>query len=144
MQYENNQSKFIAVINPQIEFPQLMNALGHITAGIMAKANNSDEMEFLKYEFEANWAEPSAIALYPFIILKAKNNNQLKTLHLTVNEAGILHNVFTDSMLGSSATEQMEQTKNTKTDDLTYFCIVLFGNSETLTPLTKKFSLFKG
>jgi hypothetical protein len=31
--YADNQYKFVAVLNPKIEIPQLLNALGHITAG---------------------------------------------------------------------------------------------------------------
>jgi hypothetical protein len=76
--------------------------------------------------------------------LKAKNNNQLKTLHQAVNELGIIHNVFTDSMLGASAEEQVSNTKNTAMDGLTYFSIVMFGKADVLAPLTKKFSLFNG
>lgn len=142
--YADNQHKFVAVVNPKIEIPKLMNGLGHITAGLMAQANNQEEMQFLKYEFQADWTTPSLISLYPYIVLKAKNSNQLRTLHQAANEAGILHNVFTDSMLGASAIEQMTNTKNTHTKDLNYFCVALFGASDRLTTLTRKFSLFKG
>ena len=93
--YIDNQYKFVAVVNPKIEIPKLMNALGHITAGLMAQANNQEKMQFLKYEFQADWTTPSLISLYPYIVLKAKNSNQLRTLHRAANEAGILHNVFT-------------------------------------------------
>lgn len=141
--YEDNQYKFVAVLNPKIEIAQLMNALGHITAGLIVKANKLKEMQFFKYEFQADWASPSTLSLYPFIILKAKNNNQLKTLHQAANEIGILHNVFTDSMLASSAIEQLENTKNTKTEDLIYLGVVLFGSTEKLETLTRKFSIFK-
>lgn len=53
-----------------------------------------------------------------------------------------MHNVFTDSMLADSAMTQMEQTKTTNPEKLTYFGVVLFGNSEQLATLTRKFSLF--
>lgn len=142
--YADNQFKFIAVINPKIEMPKIMNALGHITAGLVAKYQKFEDMQFLKYEFEADSTTPSLLSLYPFIILTAKNNNQLKTLHQVANEAGIIHNVFADSMLGASALEQMQNTKTAKTNDLTYFGVILFGSDEKLTPLTRKFSLFKG
>ncbi|AFY78291.1 Protein of unknown function (DUF2000) [Pleurocapsa sp. PCC 7327] len=140
--YTNNESKFVAVLNPKIETPKLMNALGHIAAGLVAKADNLDEMKFLRYKFKADWSAPTALSFYPFIILKAKNSHQLKTLHQAANEKGILHNVFTDSMLAHSAIDQMEQTKITNPEDLTYFGVVLFGNSEQLATLTRKFSLF--
>ena len=142
--YADNQYKFVAVVNSKVEIPRLMNGLGHTTAGLMAKANNLNEMEFLKYEFQVDWTTPSLISLYPYIILKAKNSNQLRTLHKAANEAGILHNVFTDSMLAASASEQIENTQNTNAEDLNYFCVALFGASERLTTLTRKFSLFKG
>lgn len=141
--YADNQFKFIALLNSKIETPLLMNALGHMTAGLVAKCMNLDDMQFLKYEFEADQTTPSMLSLYPYIVLSAKNNNQLKTLHQSVNEAGILHNVFTDSMLGASAVEQMNNTKRIKTDDLTYFGIALFGAADQLATLTRKFSLFK-
>lgn len=141
--YADNQYKFIAVINPKIEMPKLLNSLGHITAGLVAKCTDLEDMQFLKYEFEATWATPSLISLYPFIILSAKTNNQLKTLHQAANEAGILHNVFTDSMLGASSVEQIQNTQNTKTDELIYFSVVLFGPAAHLATLTRKFSLFK-
>lgn len=142
--YTDNQHKFVAVVNPKIEIPKLMNGLGHITAGLMAQANNQEEMQFLKYEFQADWTTPSLISLYPYIVLKAKNSNQLRTLHRAANEAGILHNVFTDSMLGASADEQMANTKNTDTENLNYFCVALFGASDRLATMTRKFSLFRG
>jgi hypothetical protein len=141
--YTDNEFKFMAILNSKVEIPQLLNALGHITAGIVAKSAKIEEMQFLKYEFSAQEIIPSVISRYPFIILSAKNNNQLKTLHQAVNEAGILHNVFTDSMLGISAIEQIDNTKNQPIENLTYFGIVLFGEADQLTALTRKFSLFK-
>ncbi|NBD31405.1 MAG: DUF2000 family protein [Cyanobacteria bacterium] len=130
----------------KIETPQLMNALGHTTSGLMAKiAEKSEPMEFLEYQYQAEWAEPSSISRYPFIVLKAKNNNQLKTLHQSMSaHPDLVHNVFTDSMLGASADEQLKKTLQTKTEELNYFCLVLFGESEEIEPLTRKFLLFKG
>lgn len=97
--YANNESKFVAVLNSKIETPKLMNALGHIAAGLVAKTDNTDEMKFLQYHFQADWSLPTSLSFYPFIILKARNSNQLKTLHQAANDKRILHNVFTDSML---------------------------------------------
>lgn len=146
MLYEDNHLKFAAILNPKIEMAKLMNATGHATAGLIDKASSIESFQFLKYNFcsDAEWASPASISRYPYIALEAKNNNQLKTLHRAAAEANILHNVFTESMLGASATEQMQQTLTANPDDLIYFCIVLFGSSEELAPLTRKFSLFKG
>jgi hypothetical protein len=140
--YENNELKFTAILNPKIEVPKLMNTLGHLTAGLINKLKEIDELPFLNYEFNSDRVEPSVISLYPFIILKAKNNNQLKTLHQKVNDLGIVHNVFTDTMLAANAIEQMSNTKNTNLEDLIYFGIVLFGDREQLAELTRKFFVF--
>jgi hypothetical protein len=140
--YADNHQKFIAILNPKIPIPQLMNGLGHMTAGLMALANDSSQMNFQEYQFNSDRLTPANISLYPFIILKAKNSNQLKTLHESVSDLGILHNVFTDSMLGASAIKQLEATKSTKSEDLIYFGITLFGDSQKLAELTHKFSLF--
>jgi hypothetical protein len=113
-----------------------------MTAGLMALATDSSQMNFQEYQFNSDQLTPANISLYPFIILKAKNSNQLKTLHESVSDLGILHNVFTDSMLGASAIKQLEATKSSKSEDLIYFGITLFGNSQKLAELTHKFSLF--
>jgi hypothetical protein len=140
--YKNNDSKFVAVLNLKIETPKSMNALGHMTAGLIASVSDSSQMQFLPYPFHSDRLTPAHISLYPFIILKAKNSNQLKTLHESASDLGILHNVFTDSMLGASAIEQINNTKIIKPEDLIYFGITLFGASQELADLTRKFSLF--
>jgi Protein of unknown function (DUF2000) len=142
MLYANNDFKSIAILNAKIERPQLMNALGHMTAGLISQAKNDDQMSFLQYPFHDDGLTPATISLYPFIILQAKNGNQIKTLHESASSKGILHNVFTNTMLGASAIDQMEATKNTKPEDLIYFGVTLFGDSHKLAELTRKFSLF--
>jgi hypothetical protein len=140
--YADNDLKFTAILNSKIPIPQLMNALGHMTSGLTSRTTDPSQMNFLEYQFNSDRLTPATISLYPFIVLKSKNSNQLKTLHESVTDIGILHNVFTDSMLGASAIEQIENTKNTKPEDLIYFGIVLFGDSQKLAKLTHKFSLF--
>ena len=141
--YEKTDYKFVAVVNSKIEIPKLMNCLAHITAGLVAKTNDLEMMQFLDYEFQKDTISSSTISPYPFIILKAKNNNQLQTLHQSATVSKIAHNVFTESMLGSSALEQLENTQNSPIEDLTYFGIALFGSVEKIEALTRKFSIFR-
>jgi hypothetical protein len=143
MLYSDNEHKFVAVLNKKTDLPYLMNALGHMTAGLLAQCENLEAMRFLDYRDSEN-KTLSMVSHYPFIVLIAKNGNQIRTLRKAAEEAGILYNCFADSMLGSSAEEQLGNTRNTKEADLEYFGICLFGASEILNPLTKKFSLFKG
>lgn len=42
--------RFLAVLNKKVETGKLMNALGHMTAGLAGKVGNSREMCFLEYK----------------------------------------------------------------------------------------------
>jgi hypothetical protein len=143
MLYADNEAKFVAILNRKITVPRLMNALGHSTAGLISLCPDTETMKFLRYEDADGGAHP-AISHFPFIVLEAKNGNQIRTLRQTVIEQGILFNDFADKMLGGSAEEQLQNTRNTKESDLEYFAIVLFGPAEVLNVLTRKFSLFRG
>ncbi len=140
--YNDNNKKFVAVLNKKIELPKLLNALGHIAVGIVSTAENNSEMEFLKY-YDGDGTLHPAISKFPFIVLSADNGNQIRNLRKSAIEQNLLYNDFSDSMLGLSAEEQQENTKAKKEANLDYYAIVLFGDSAILQTLTKKFSLFK-
>jgi hypothetical protein len=140
--YNDNDYKFIAVLNGKIDTSKLMNALGHMTAGLVSLNSDLAQMKFLEY-VDADGGKHPAISHYPFIVLKADNSNQIRTLRNLVMETGILYNDFTASMLGASAQDQLDATKSSAEKDLEYFGICLFGPAEKLNPMTKKFSLFR-
>ena len=140
--YDNNQYKFVAVLNKKIEVPKLINAVGHISAGITSLIKDQGEMNFLTY-LDGDGGLHPAISEYPFIVLSAKNENQIRTLRKAAIEQEIVYNDFVDTMIGSSADDQLTQTKSKIDKDLDYWAIVLFGRAEELDLLTKKFSLFK-
>lgn len=140
--YDNNEYQFVAVLNGKIEMPKLLNALGHMAVGLSSLQEDESKMEFLKY-YDADQTLHPAISKFPFIILKSKNGNQIRSLRQTAIDLGIPYNDFTDTMLGYSAENQLSQTKETKEENLNYFGICLFGESSQIKPLTKRFSLFK-
>jgi hypothetical protein len=140
--YADNDYKFVVVLNEKIEVPKLMNALGHMTAGLVGSCNDIPSMKFLHYVDGDETSHPS-ISHYPFIVLSAANGNQIRTLRKNAIEANILYTDFVDTMLGFSANDQLQKTYNTLEKDLVYFGIALFGKAEVLNLLTKKFSLFK-
>ena len=141
--YADNEHKFIGVLNTKIEVPRLLNALGHLTAGLVYQCEDPKSMRFLRYE-DANGGVHPAISHYPFIILAAKNGNQIRMVRQAAVEQGVLFNDFVDAMLGGSAEEQLRKTRITPEADLEYIGICLFGRSDVLNALTRKFSLFKG
>lgn len=46
---DENSIRFIAILNKKIEIGKLMNALGHMTAGLAGGFEKGKEMCFLKY-----------------------------------------------------------------------------------------------
>jgi hypothetical protein len=82
------------------------------------------------------------ISEMPFMILKA-NSNKIRGLRKSALEAGIKCVDFTDTMTVGTYLEQLERTKQKKEEELVYYGILLFGDWEKVSELTRKFSLWK-
>ncbi len=46
---DENSKKFVAVLNKKVETGKLMNALGHMAAGLAGGFGKGEEMNFLQY-----------------------------------------------------------------------------------------------
>jgi len=119
-----------------------MNALGHMTAGLAGKSGQAEEMCFLEYRDKDGGIHPS-ISHFPFIVLKADNSNQIRSVRNEAISRGIIFTDFTSTMTVGTSQEQQDSTKNTKEAELEYFGICLFGSTQTLREFTGKFSLFQ-
>lgn len=143
MSYEPTTHKFVAVLNKKIPVGNLMNALGHATAGLAASYENKEEMRIGNYE-DADGNAHSNISDNPFIVLRSDNSNKLRTLRQSLLEAGLPCVDFTSTMTEGTYADQQERTKNTPEIELEYWGLVTFGEIEKLDQLTKKFSLWRG
>lgn len=132
--------KLVAVMNEKIEPGILMNALAHMCIGFGAHLGSSP-LRLSQYE-DANGNIHPNISEMPFIILKA-NSSKIRTLRQAAQAASIPFSDFTDTMTIGTYVEQLERTRQTPEESLTYYGIVLFGEWDTLSSLTKKFSLWK-
>jgi len=142
MAYENNEMKFVAVVNRKHSLATILNALAHTAFGLSGKGVNPEHL--LDYSNSAS-GFLAKIDEYPFIILDAKNSNQLQTLVSSVmSNQRIAYNVFTTSMIGTCAEAQLKATREALNDGLDFVVVVLFGAREDVDPLTRKFSLTKG
>lgn len=142
MDYIPTTHKFVAVLNKKVPVGNLMNALGHITAGFAASYPEPKEMRFDNYEDADGNAHPN-ISDNPFIILQADNSNKIRTLRQALGDAGIHFVDFTSTMTVGTYAEQQERTKATPEAELEYWGIVTFGETEKINALTKKFSLWR-
>lgn len=139
---DENSYRFIAVLNKKIEIGKLLNALGHMTAGLSGGFNQGKEMCFLTYQDKDGGIHPN-ISHFPFIVLKADNSNQIRTVRNEAIARNIIFTDFTSTMTVGTSKEQVYRTAQTEETDLEYYGICLFRPSETLREFTKKFSLFQ-
>ncbi len=133
-------NKLVAVLNEKIELGVVMNALAHMSIGL-GSVIGKDELLLSEY-VDASDEKHSYISSMPFMILKS-NSNKIRTLRNAAKENNIIFVDFANTMTGGTYSEQLERTKETKEDSLTYYGIVLFGDWDKVSELTKKFSLWK-
>jgi hypothetical protein len=136
----NFQNKLVAVMNEKIPPGVMMNALAHMCIGFGASLGK-EALRLTNYKDKDGGDHPH-ISEIPFIILEA-NSNKIRTLRLSAIEQGVDFVDFTNTMTEGGFEEQLKRSLETFEKDLTYFGIVLFGDWEKVTAMTKKFSLLK-
>ena len=131
--------KFVAVLNKKIEFGRLMNAFGHMTVGLVGKY---DDVDFGVADYLDRGGTSHLGSAHPFIVLKAKNSSQIRTLRNQAIETGIPFASQNNTLMTKTDEEQLRLSKITAEEDLEYYGICLFGSSDELDEITKKFSLW--
>jgi lysyl-tRNA synthetase class 2 len=139
---DENTKRFIAVLNKKVEPGKLMNALGHITAGLAANGVSTEEMCFLQYQDQDGGEHPN-ISHFPFIILRADNSNKIRKVREEAINRSIPFGDFTSTMTVGTSQDQQDATGASPEADLEYYGIVLFGTTDELKEFTGKFSLYK-
>lgn len=134
-------NKLVAVMNGKIEHGIVMNALAHMCIGF-GSVIGKEPLRLTNY-IDADEGSHPYISEMPFIILKAKNGNKIASLKQSVLESGIQCVDFTDTMTIGTYKEQLERMRQTKEVHLTYYGVVLFGDWDKVSELTKKFSLWR-
>ncbi|HLD32689.1 MAG TPA: DUF2000 domain-containing protein [Candidatus Peribacteraceae bacterium] len=139
---DENSKRFIAILNKKVETGKLLNALGHMTAGLAGGSGRAGEMCFLQYEDKGGGKHPN-ISHFPFIVLKAENSHKIRKVREEAIARGIPFTDFTSTMTVGTSREQQDATKSTSEEELEYFGICLFGETSVLREFTGKFSLFQ-
>lgn len=134
--------RFIAVLNKKIDNGKLMNALGHMTAGLSGGYGKANDMYFLEYRDKDNGIHPH-ISHFPFIVLGADNSNQIRTVRQEAIKRNMDFTDFTSTMTMGTSEFQQQRTATTPEIELEYFGVCLFGKTEELKEFTKKFSIFR-
>ena len=132
--------KLVAVMNEKIESGIIMNALAHMCIGFGSEIGK-EPLRLTNY-IDADGGQHPNISEMPFMILKA-NSNKIRGLRQMAIAEEIQFVDFTHTMTVGTYLEQIERTKQTKETELIYYGIVLFGEWEKVTEMTRKFSLWK-
>lgn len=139
---EKYPKKLVAVLNGKIEVSDAMGALAHMSVGLGASIENKGELRLVDYA-DADGNSHANISELPFIILKAKNSNQLRTLRMALIEKGVTYADFTNVMKLVGTFEDPGKSKEIREAELEYFGIAIFDDWDTVTEMTKRFSLWK-
>jgi len=134
--------KFVAVLNKKVEMGKILNVLGHLSVSLVANASSDQVQNMGVVDYSDKDENIHKASKNSFVILKADNGNQIRTLRNAAKEKGILFVDFTNTMQEGTFLEQLERTKQTPEVELDYYGIVLFGEIDKINELTRKFSLW--
>ncbi|GAB7223803.1 DUF2000 domain-containing protein [Vibrio owensii] len=138
---DENQKRFVAVISKKVEVGRAVNVLGHLSVSLANQLSDDDAVYTDYHDLDGN-LHPN-ISHYPFIVLRADSSNKIRKLRQEALDRGIPFSDFTHTMVEGGSEVQQQTTKNTSEAELEYLGICLFGETETLRELTKKFSLYR-
>lgn len=130
--------KLVAVLNEKIEPGVAMNALAHMVVGLGASVERKEALRLTDYA-DADGNSHANISEIPFMVLKARNSNQLRQLRAALLANKVHFVDFTNTMTIGTYKEQIERSRQTKEADLEYYGIAIFGDWNIVSELTKKF-----
>ena len=134
--------KLVAVMNEKLEAGVAVNALAHMVVGLGATVEKKEELRLTNYA-DADGNSHAGISEIPFMVLQARNSNQLRQLRQSLVENKITFVDFTSTMTVGTYQEQIERSKHTREAELEYYGIAIFGDWDKVSELTRKFSLWK-
>lgn len=144
MEYIPTTQQFVCVVNKKIPAPQLMNAVGHMAAGLVNQYREDTLcMRFRDFIDKDKTTHPST-SENGFIVLRSENSNQLRTLRSNLIQKKILFTDFTQTMVSGTYVDQQNEFDKTLEQDLEYLGVCFFVEKEKSKELTKKFSLYVG
>jgi len=139
---EKYPKKLVAILNEKIGVGVVMNVLAHMAVGLGASVENKDELRLIDY-VDADGNSHANISELPFIILKAKDPEELKELRKELISKNV-HFVDFPGFINSIGTfESPEKSRQFKGKSIEYYGIVMYGDWDIVTELTRKFSLWR-
>jgi hypothetical protein len=136
--------KFAAILNKKVDPGKVMNALAHMSLGLVAGATPEEKIDMGFFDYiDADGNAHKDLSKNSYVILRADNSNQIRSARQLAIEKGVHYIDFTDSMQDGTYLEQIERIKQIYEPELNYVGLCLFGPIEKVSEITKKFGLWK-
>lgn len=134
--------QFTCVVNKKKNPAIIMNAIGHMTAGLIEQhKSDTSLMRFRDFLDKDKTIHPKT-SENGFIILRSENSNQIRTLRSALIERGIKYTDFTETMVPGNYLTQQKEFDMKSESELEYIGLCFFVDVEQSRSLTKKFSLY--
>jgi hypothetical protein len=134
--------QFTCVVNKKKPPVVLLNAIGHMTAGLMHQhRTDGKDMRFRDF-FDMDGSVHPSTSENGYIVLRAENSNQLRRLRMELIERKIIFTDFTQTMVEGNYVTQQQEFSGLREANLDYIGVCFFSSCEISRSLTKRFSLY--
>lgn len=134
--------RVVVLLNKALGVGVALNAIAHLGMGIANLIGDEGRVQLKFLDFsDGDGQAHRSISARSLIVLRGKSS-EIRKLRQEAQAIGLSTVDFTNSMTGGTFQDQLLRTAATKSDALEYFGVALFGPTEKISPLTKRYSLW--